>query len=59
MHSDLISYAVTAAVAVGLGDFLVWILVWRMNAARRPLRQRSAISAATRHKDKANGLECN
>jgi hypothetical protein len=46
---DLISCAVAVATVIALGDFAVWSLVWRMNAARRPFRQRSTASAATRH----------
>jgi hypothetical protein len=58
MH-DLISYAVTAAIAIALGDFLVWSLVQRMSAPWSTFQHRSAISAAARHKDKTSGLECN
>jgi hypothetical protein len=58
MH-NLISHVVTAAIAIALGDFLVWSLVQRMSAPWTTFRHRSAFSAATRHKDKTSGLGCN
>jgi hypothetical protein len=35
MYSEMFPYLVTGAIAITLGDFVVWLLVWRVGAAQR------------------------